>query len=102
MRKPRNQKYRIKAYYIENDIQHTFWCKENKMQNMTNEMGASLPLSNGERVLETDSQIDFKIGQRVSFGGQSLIIFNTNPVVDNSDLNSMRGNARYVTTVMIK
>ena len=102
MRKPRNPKYMIKAYYIENDTQSTFWCKENKLRNITNEMGASMPLSNGERVIETDSSLDFKINYDIKIGNETLTIENINEVVDTSNLKAMRGNPDYIKTILIK
>ena len=102
IRKPRNPRYKLKAYYIENDKQHTFYCKENKLKNMTNEMGASMPLSNGERMLETDSKLDFKINQAVVIGGDTVLIQDFNANVDESDLNSMRGNPSYITTILVR
>ena len=102
MRKPRNQRYTIKAYYIQDDNQYTFYCKENKIKNITNEMGASMPMSNGERMLETDSPLDFKINQSIKIGNETLNIQSYNGVVDDKDLNSMRGNPRYITTLLVK
>lgn len=102
MRKPRNSRYRLKATYIENDQEYTFWCKENKLKNITNEMGASLPLSNGERMLETDSELDFKVGQRVVIMNEDLYINNTSHNIDDKDLNSMRGKPKYITSLLVK
>lgn len=102
MRKPRNQRYKLKAYYIQNDTEKVFWCKENKMKNLTNEMGASMPLSNGERLLETDSQLDFKINQSVKIGNDKVLIQDVNANIDSSDLNSMRGVPKYITTLLVR
>jgi len=102
IRKPRNPRYKLKAYYIENDTQHVFYCKENKISNITNEMGAPMPMSNGEKVIETDSNLDFKIEQEVSIGGNILSIYNINQTIDTKDLNSMRGKPSYITTLLIK
>mgnify|MGYP000744847288 CR=1 FL=1 len=101
-RKPRNPKYTIKAYYINDDRQTAFWCKENKIRNITNEMGASMPMSNGERILETDSDIQFKPNKKVKIGGEILLVQSSNGIVDDKDLNSMRGNPDYIQTVLIK
>jgi len=102
IRKPRNQRYTIKATYIENEVEHVFWCKENKLRNITNEMGASLPLSNGERMLETDSKLEFKIHQGVKILNEKLLINNINSNVDPNDLNALRGRPSYVTTLLVK
>ena len=102
IRKPRNNKYRLKAYYIENDIERVFWCKENKINNITNEMGASMPLSNGERLLETDSQLDFEINQSVRIGNDTVLIQDYNGMIDDKDLNSMRGVPKYITRLLVR
>ena len=102
IRKPRNPLYRLKAYYIENDTTKLFWCKENKIRNMTNEMGASMPMSNGERMLETDSPIVFKVNQGVKIGNETLLVQSTNGTIDPKDLNSMRGNPKYIQTILVK
>lgn len=101
-RKPRNPRYKLKATYIENDREQVFYCKENKIRNITNEMGASMPLSNGERMLETDSTLDFKINQSVKIGNDIVLIQDFNANVDDKDLNSMRGNPSYITTILVR
>lgn len=101
-RKPRNSKYKVKAYYICNNIEQVFWCKENKIRNITNEMGASLPMSNGERMLETDTNIEFKMNQNIRIGGETLLIQDTNGNIDDSVLNSLRGNSDYIQTILVK
>ena len=78
MRKPRNPRYKLKAYYIENDKQSAFYCKENRISNISNEMGQSIPMSDGEKVLETDSMLDFKIEQEVRIGNSTLGIYKIN------------------------
>jgi len=102
MRKPRNKRYMIKAYYIENDTQQVFWCKENKIRNITNEMGASMPMANGERLFETDSDITFQMNKHVKIGDEDLLIDSVNAVLDNNDLNAMRGKPAYIQTILIK
>ena len=102
IRKPRNKRYTIKAYYIENETQTVFYCKENKMRNITNEMGASMPLSNGERLLETDSTLDFEINQSISIGNDIVLIQDFNANIDDKDLNSMRGKPSYITTLLVR
>ena len=102
IRKPRNPKYTIRAYYIENDKQTLFYCKENKRRNITDELGTSMPLSNGERVLETDSPIVFKMNQNVKIGNETLFVQDSNGNVDDKYLNSMRGNPRYIQTVLVR
>ena len=102
MRKPRNPNYKVKAYYIYNGVDKVFWCKENKIRNITNEMGASLPMSNGERMLETDSNLVFKMNQSVRIGGETLLIQDTNGNIDDKYLNSLRGNPDYIQTILVK
>ncbi len=101
-RKPRNPRYKLKATYIENDHESTFYCKENRISNITNEMGQSMPMSNGEKVLETDSALDFKIEQEVRIGTSILGIYQINQSIDTKDLNSMRGVPKYITTLLVK
>lgn len=102
MRKPRSKRYLIKAYYIQDDKESVFYCKENKIKNITNEMGAPIPMSNGERMLETDSSLDFKINQSVRIGDDIPLIQQVNANVDSSNLNSMRGNPKYITTLLVR
>ena len=102
MRKPRNPEYTIKAYYIYNGVDKAFWCKENKIRNITNEMGASLPMSNGERMLETDTNIEFKMNQSIRIGGETLLIQSTNGNIDDNDLNSLRGKPDYIQTILVQ
>jgi hypothetical protein len=101
-RKPRNPNYMIKAYYIEDDTQQVFWCKENKIRNISNEMGASMPMSNGERMIETDSPLAFNVNAFVKIGDEKLLIQSVNGIVDMSDLNAMRGQPDYIKTILIK
>jgi hypothetical protein len=65
-------------------------------------MGASMPMSNGERMLETDSPLDFKINQSVKIGNDIVLIQQFNGIVDDKDLNSMRGKPKYITTLLVK
>jgi hypothetical protein len=102
MRKPRSDRYKIKAKYIENNRERTFYCKENKMKNITNELGQSRPLSNGERILETDSEIDFKINHVVFIGGDRVLIQDSNETLLDTDLNARRGKPRYITTLLVR
>jgi len=103
MRKPRDQRYKLKAYYIENENEHIFWCRETKIRNITNEMGASMPMSNGESLLETDSNLSFKMNKKVRIGNEVLLIQNEpNSIVDPKDLNSMRGVPKYITTLLVR
>jgi len=102
IRRPRNQRYTIKATYIQDDKETVFYCKENKIKNLTNEMGASMPMSNGERMLETDSPLDFQINQSVKIGDDIVLIQQFNGIVDDKDLNSMRGKPKYITTLLVK
>lgn len=102
MRKPRNARYTIKAYYIENETTKVFYCKENKIRDISNEMGASMPMSNGERMLETDSPIKFEMEQEIKIGNETLSIVQTNGNVDPKDLNALRGKPRYIQTILIK
>jgi hypothetical protein len=96
-------KYKLKAYYIENEKEQVFWCKDTKMRNITNEMGASLPMSNGERLLETDSPLDFKMNKKVKIGNEILLIQNEpNSIVDDNDLNVMRGNPDYIKMLLVR
>ena len=102
MRKPRNAKYTIRAYYILNNVETLFYCKEVKLRNITNEMGAPLQLSNGERMLETDSSLEFKINAQVKIGNETLRIQQANHELDNNYLNAMRGKPRYITRMTVR
>ena len=103
MRKPRNMKYKLKAYYIENDVEKVFWCKDTKIRNITNAMGASMTMSDGERMLETDSPLEFKINKKVRIGNETLLIQNEpNSIVDDNDLNVMRGFPDYIKTLLVR
>lgn len=102
MRKPRDPRFKIKAYYIENDREFVFYCREKKIRNITDEMGASFQLANGESMIETNSRLDFKQNQKVRIGNETLTIDNFDSVVDDKDNNSLRGNPSYITTILIK
>jgi len=102
MRSVRNSQYRLKAHYIENENENVFWCKENVIKNITNEMGQSLPMSNGERMLETDSKLDFKMNKQVKIGNEIVLVQQVNSIVDTKDLNSMRGVPKYITTLLVR
>ena len=102
MRKIRKKEYHIKAYYIENNVEYVFYCKEKKIRNITDEMGMSLLLANGQSMIETNSRLDFKQNQKVRIFGETLSIDNIDQVLDNSDKNSRRGNPSYITTMIIK
>ena len=103
MRKPRNRQYMIKAYYIENDIEKAFYCKETKIRNITNAMGQSMPMSDGERMLETDSDLSFKMNKKIRIGTETLLIQNEpGSIVDPKHLNAMRGNPKYITQLLVR
>jgi len=102
MRKPRNMKYKLKAYYIENEHEYVFWCKDTKIHNITNAMGQSLAMSDGERMLETDSPLEFKINKKVKIGNEVLLIQDLNSIVDDVDLNVMRGKPDYIRTLLVR
>ena len=102
MRKPRSDRYKVKAKYIENNRERTFYCKETKLRNITNEMGQSRPLSNGERLLETDSQIEFKINHVIVIGNERLLVQDINSNLLDTDLNARRGKPRYVTSILVR
>lgn len=102
MRKPRNQRYKLKAYYIENDNQSTFYCKRKRLTNITNDMGQSIPMANGESILETDSDLVFKAEQTVKIGNEELSVQKSDGDVDSKNLNSMRGKPSYIQFVLVK
>ena len=102
MRKPRDSKYTVKAYYIFNKIEKMFWCREIKIRNITNEFGAPMPLSNGERMLETDASFEFVINQYVKIGNEKLRIQQVNHEIDNRYLNAVRGNPKYITRMTVR
>jgi hypothetical protein len=102
MRKPRNAQYKIKAYYVENNTTKVFYCKERKVKNLTNELGQSMPLSNGERVLETDSKLDFQMNQQIRIGEEILRVQDFQGTLIDTDLNARRGVPRYITTLVVR
>ena len=65
-------------------------------------MGASMPLSNGERILETDTILDFKLNQAVEIGNETVLIQDFNSNIDSSDLNSMRGKPKNIITILVR
>lgn len=101
-RKPRKKEYTIKAYYYDKEERHVFWCKEKKIRNISNEFGASLPLANGESMIETNARLDFKQNKKVEIAGEILKINMVDSIVDPSDRNSRRGSQSYITTMVIK
>jgi hypothetical protein len=102
IRKIRSQSYRLKATYIENDKSYTFYCKENRLQNLTNELGMSIPLANGNRTLETRSKLEFKLEHMIVIGGVESAIESVTSSIDTKDLNSLRGAPTYIKTITIR
>jgi hypothetical protein len=103
MRHPRNKRYKVKAYYIDStDREFVFWCKEKKIKNITNELGQSMPMANGERVLETDSTLDFQMNDKVRIGGETVLIQDFDSNTDDKDLNAMRGKPRNIKTILVR
>jgi hypothetical protein len=102
MRKPRNSKYKIKAYYNYLDKQYVFYCKERVFKNISNEMGTSSPFANGNKVIETDSDIDFKIEHEIYINDVGYSIEQVNLTMVDNDLNAMRGKPRYIKELIIR
>lgn len=102
MRKPRDTRYKIKAKYEYLGTFTTFYIREKALKNLTNEMGQSMPFANGNKIFETDSDIDFKLEHNVWVDGVSYAIEQVNLTMKDNDLNAMRGKPRYIKELLVR
>lgn len=99
VRKPRNKRYNLPAYLIENKSKHRFWCRQLKTSNVTEEIGQ--PIANGYQYLETDTQLDFQIGKMIEVNGDELTIDDINTMPNTNDHNARRGRPSLIYTFKV-
>lgn len=104
MSRQHDPKYKTPAYYIENGKEKFLRCLIDKKRIISDPLGASFKLDDGELLVETDADIDFKIEQEFKVQGeQTLTISNVlSRIPKNKDLNAYRGKPDYVTRFIIK
>lgn len=102
MRKPRDIRYKIKAKYEYLGTFTTFYCKVRGINNITNEMGESMPFADGYKIIETDSDIDFKQEHNIWINGVGYAIEDDDYIESDKDLNSMRGKPRYIKKMLVR
>ena len=103
IRRQHNPKYKVPAHYIENDKQTFFRCMIDRRRIISDPMGTSFQLDDGELLIETDADIDFKLNHKVKVNGDLLTVDNVvSRIPKNNDLNAYRGSAVNITRFIIK
>lgn len=99
IRRPHNPKYNMKAYLIERDTRHLFYCSQVVNKFVTEEIGQ--PMGNGSETYETDYQLDFTSQKEIEVGGKSLTIDNVTSTIDSKNQNARRGKPTYIHRITV-
>ena len=92
-----NQK--VKAYLVRGIRENAFWCNDSFQRNISVEFGQ--PKADGDRVLITESNLDFRINDQVKINGQLLLIESINYTLKENK-NSLRGAPSYFKQLGVK
>ena len=94
-----NDTQKIKGYLLNAQGRVAFWYTEEETRNISENFGQ--PVADGERLLITQSPLDFQINQRVLVGGEELRIQDIRKKLL-PNLNSLRGAAAYEKTLVVR
>jgi len=88
----------VKAYLVRANNEWAFWCRTDFTKNFTSEIGQ--PFHNGNRTLITESNLEFRIHDKVRIGGEELLIDDIQyEMKDNK--NALRGAPSYIKTLVM-
>ena len=94
-----NEVQRIKGYLIRGDSKFAFWYTESFTRDMSENFGQ--PVADGQRLLKTNSTLDFRTNDQVDVGGELLAVESVNLELG-ENLNSLRGGASYEKTLVVR
>jgi len=88
----------VKAYLVRANKEWAFWCRDNYVKNISTTIGQ--PYHDGQRTLVTESNLEFRINDRVRIQGDDLLINDINyDMKDNK--NALRGAPSYIKTLVV-
>lgn len=88
----------VKAYLVRANQEWAFWCRTDYAKNITQEIGQ--PFNNGNRTLITESNLEFRIHDKVRINGEQLMIDDIQyEMKDNK--NALRGSPSYIKTLVM-
>lgn len=90
---------RVKAYLVRGIRENAFWCNDSYRNTISLEFGQ--PRNDGDRVLVTESGLDFRINDQVKINGQLLLIENVQYTLKSNN-NSLRGAPSYIKRLEVK
>lgn len=88
----------VKAYLIRANEESAFWCRTNYIKNITQEIGQ--PFNNGNRTLITESNLEFRIHDKVRVGDEELLIDDIQFEMKENK-NALRGAPTYIKTLVM-
>ncbi len=89
----------VKAYLKRANNEWAFWCKDAFSKNISLEIGQ--PFHDGQRVLVTESPLEFKINDTVKVRSETLLIEDIQQTMK-ANRNAMRNAPSYVKTLVVK
>jgi uncharacterized Zn finger protein len=90
---------RVKAYLVRGIRENAFWCNDSYQKTISTDFGQ--PRTDGERVLITESNLDFRINDQVKINGELLLIESINFTLK-TNRNSLRGAPSYIKRLGVK
>jgi hypothetical protein len=89
----------VKAYLKRGNNETAFWCRDTVSKNIGLEIGQ--PFHDGQRVLITESPLEFRLNDTVKVLGDELLIEDVQQVMK-ANRNAMRNAPSYVKTLVVK
>jgi len=88
----------VKAYLVRANQEWAFWCKDSYVKNISTTIGQ--PYNDGQRTLVTESNLEFRINDRVRIQGDDLLI-NDIQYEMKTNKNALRGAPSYIKTLVV-
>lgn len=103
MRRQSNPKYKIPAIYIKDNKETFFRCYIDRKQVITDAMGNSFKIADGELLIETDADIHFELNYDVKIMNDDVLTINNvlSRIPNSNDNNALRGAPTYITRFII-
>lgn len=89
----------VKAYLKRGNNEWAFWCRDSFTKNISIEIGQ--PYADGQRVLITESPLEFRINDTVKVLNDTLLIDDIQQQMKRNR-NAMRNAPSYVKTLVVK
>jgi len=90
---------RIKGYLVRGNKKVAFWYRENFTKDISENFGQ--PVADGQRLLVTESTLDFRINDALEIAGQRLLVDNVQLELK-GNMNSLRGAPSYIKTIVVR